>query len=98
MRRESDEEYANRMIATGTYRSPLIEVASHPVLKGLFLKNLQDRDRRLYDVLLVLLCDVQILNQSPCWTDTFRRLPRRLLWLGHRFLSLSSLVSKRHLC
>ena len=63
VRRESDEEYANRMIATGTYRSPLIEVASHPVLKGLFLKNLQDRDRRLYDVLLVLLCDVQILDR-----------------------------------
>ena len=71
MRRESDEEYANRMIATGTYRSPLIEVASHPVLKGLFLKNLQDRDRRLYDVLLVLLCDVQILNQNQPLLDRY---------------------------
>ena len=71
VRRESDEEYANRMIATGTYRSPLIEVASHPVLKGLFLKNLQDRDRRLYDVLLVLLCDVQILNQNQPLLDRY---------------------------
>ena len=71
MRRESDEEYANRMIATGNYRSPLIEVASHPVLKGLFLKNLQDRDRRLYDVQLVLLCDAQILNQNQHLFDRY---------------------------
>ena len=56
-RRESDEEYANRMIATGAYRSPLIEVANHPVLKALFLKNLLNRDRRLHDVSFVPSCD-----------------------------------------
>ena len=49
-KRELDTDYADRMMATGVYRAPLIEVANHPCLKSLFLNKLRNSDNRLYNV------------------------------------------------
>lgn len=47
---ESDVDYADRMMASGVYRAPLIEVANHPCLKSLFLSKLKSSDNKLYNV------------------------------------------------
>ena len=47
---ESDMDYADRMMASGVYRAPLIEVANHPCLKQLFLNKLKNSDNKLYNV------------------------------------------------
>ena len=43
-------DYADRMMASGVYRAPLIEVANHPCLKQLFLNKLKNSDNKLYNV------------------------------------------------